>query len=54
VDKAVSDSVEKQLRSAFPPGTFTRVDVLGHGDDPDVEPGETACRRSCNSPGLRG
>jgi hypothetical protein len=44
VDKAVSDSVEKQLRSAFPPGTFTRVDVLGHGDDPDVEPGETAVR----------
>jgi hypothetical protein len=44
VDKAVSDSVEKQLRSAFPEGTFTRVDVLGYGDDPDVEPGETAVR----------
>jgi hypothetical protein len=44
VDKAVSDSVEKRLRSLFPAGTFTRVDVLGYGDDPDVEPGETAVR----------
>jgi hypothetical protein len=44
MDKAVSDSVEEQLRSAFPAGTFTRVDVLRHGDDPDVEPGETAVR----------
>jgi hypothetical protein len=44
VDKAVFDSVEKHLRSLFPAGTFTRVDVLGYGDDPDVEPGETAIR----------
>jgi hypothetical protein len=44
VDKAVPDSVEKHLRSLFPAATFTRVDVLGYGDDPDVEPGETAVR----------
>jgi hypothetical protein len=44
VDKAVSDSIEQQLRSVFPEGTFTQVDVLGYGDDPDVEPGETAIR----------
>lgn len=44
MDKAVSDSIEMQLRSAFPEGTFTQVDVLGYGDDPDVEPGETAIR----------
>jgi hypothetical protein len=44
VDKAVSESVEKQLRSVFPKGTLTQVDVLGYGDDPDVEPGETAIR----------
>lgn len=44
MDRAVSDSVEKHLRSLFPAGTFTRVDVLGYGDDPDVEPGETAVR----------
>ena len=44
VDKAVSDPIEQQLRSVFPDGTFTQVDVLGYGDDPDVEPGETAIR----------
>lgn len=44
MDKAISDSVAAQLRSAFPDGTFTQVDVLGYGDDPDVEPGETAIR----------
>ena len=44
MDKAVSDSIEMQLRSVFPEGTFTQVHVLGYGDDPDVEPGETAIR----------
>jgi hypothetical protein len=44
MEKAVSDSIEMQLRSAFPEGTFTRVDVLTYGDDPDVEPGEAAVR----------
>jgi hypothetical protein len=44
VDKEISDSVAAQFRSAFPEGTFTQVNVLGYGDDPDVEPGETAIR----------
>ena len=44
MDKAISECVWAQLRSAFPEGTFTQVDVLGYGDDPDVEPGETAIR----------
>ena len=44
MDKALSDSVAVQFRSAFPDGTFTQVDVLEYGDDPDVEPGETAIR----------
>jgi hypothetical protein len=44
VDKEISDSVEAQLRAAFPEGTFTQVNILGYGDDPDVEPGETAIR----------
>jgi hypothetical protein len=44
MDNAVAESVEAQLRSAFPEGTFTQVDVLEYGDDPDVEPGETAIR----------
>ena len=44
MDKAVSDSAVAQFRAAFPDGTFTQVDVLEYGDDPDVEPGEKAIR----------
>jgi hypothetical protein len=44
VDKASADSAVAQFRSAFPDGAFTQIDVLGYGDDPDVEPGETAIR----------
>ena len=44
MDKTLSDSLAAQLRSAFPEGAFTQVDVLGYGGDPDVEPGETAIR----------
>jgi len=44
VDEAVSNAVKNKLLSAFPEGTFARVDVLGYGDDPAVEPGETAVR----------
>jgi hypothetical protein len=44
VDEATAESVRKRLLSAFPAGTFARVDVLGYGDDPEVEPGDTAVR----------
>ncbi|HEY7264234.1 MAG TPA: hypothetical protein VH589_22475 [Trebonia sp.] len=44
MDKALSDSLRKRLLSFFPEGTFARVDVLGYGDDPAVEPGDTAIR----------
>jgi hypothetical protein len=44
MDEAIADSVRKRLLSAFPAGTFARVDVLGYGDDPQVEPGDTAIR----------
>jgi hypothetical protein len=44
MDKALSDSLKERLLSAFPAGTFARVDVLGYGDDPGVEPGDTAIR----------
>jgi hypothetical protein len=44
VDKAQADSLVAQFRSAFADGAFTQIDVLGYGDDPDVEPGETAIR----------
>jgi hypothetical protein len=42
--QAAADSVVAQFRSAFRDGAFTQIDVLGYGDDPDVEPGETAIR----------
>jgi hypothetical protein len=44
VDEATSNAVKNKLLSAFAEGTFARVDVLGYGDDPAVEPGETAVR----------
>jgi hypothetical protein len=44
VDKGIADSVEAQFRSFFPAEAFTQVNVLGYGEDPDVEPGETAIR----------
>jgi hypothetical protein len=44
MDKALTGSAVAQFRSAFPDGSFTQVDVLAYGDDPDVEPGETAIR----------
>jgi hypothetical protein len=36
--------VEKHIRSVFPDGEISRVQVLEHGDDPAVEPGEVAVR----------
>lgn len=36
--------IEEQLRSAFPADAIERVQVLEYGDDPEVEPGETAIR----------
>ena len=44
MDEVIADSVRKRLLSAFPGGTFAWVDVLGYGDDPAVEPGDTAVR----------
>lgn len=44
MDTAMADSIRKRLLSAFPEGTFARVDVLAYGDDPAVEPGDTAVR----------
>ena len=44
MDQDSLDAVVEQFRSAFPDGTFTQVNVLLYGDDPDVEPGETAIR----------
>ena len=52
MDNAVSDSLRERLSSFFPEGTFARVDVLGYGDDPGVEPGDTAIRVFINLAGT--
>ena len=36
--------VEKHVRSLFPDDVISRVQVLEHGDDPAVEPGDVAVR----------
>src|ERR1700722_18278488 len=36
--------VETQVRSLFPDGVISRVQVLEYGDDPAVEPGDVAVR----------
>ena len=40
----MTDRFEEQLRSAFPAGSITRIQVVEPGDDPEVEPGNTAFR----------
>jgi hypothetical protein len=47
----VIDRFEEQLRSAFPAGAITRVQVLKYGDDPEVEPEKTAIRVFFDWPG---
>lgn len=47
----MSDRFEDQLRSAFPAGAITRVQMLEYGDDPEVEPGKTALRVFFDWPG---
>ena len=44
MEKVSADRIAEQVRSAFPEGTIERVQVLTYGDDPAVEPGETAVR----------
>lgn len=41
---ASAAQVEERIRSTFPEGVIERVQVLAHGDDPEVGPGETAVR----------
>ena len=51
MEKAVTERVELQVRSAFPDGSIARVQVLQHGDDPEVEPGQAALRVFFDWPG---
>lgn len=51
MDRAVTDRIEQQVRQAFPEGAIARVQVLQYGDDPEVEPGQTAMRVFFDWPG---
>jgi hypothetical protein len=51
MEKVASDRIEQQVRSAFPDGAVARVQVLQYGDDPEVEPGQTAMRVFFDWPG---
>jgi hypothetical protein len=51
VENAVTERIEQQVRSAFPDGAVARVQVLQYGDDPEVEPGQTAMRIFFDWPG---
>ena len=42
--KPGTTGVQKHLRSVFPDGAISRVQVLEYGDDPAVEPGDVAVR----------
>jgi len=43
--------IEKHLRSVFPDGAISRVQVMEYGDDPAVEPGDVAVRVFLPRPG---
>jgi hypothetical protein len=47
----MTDRFEGQLRSAFPAGAITRIQVVEYGDDPEVEPEKTAFRVFFDWPG---
>jgi len=44
MENVSADRIDQQVRAAFPEGAIERVQVLTYGDDPGVEPGETAIR----------
>ena len=51
MENAVTERIGQQVRSAFPDGAIARVQVLQYGDDPEVEPGQTAMRVFFDWPG---
>jgi len=42
--EGLADRIEQRVRSAFPDGAITGVQILEHGDDPEVEPAQAAMR----------
>jgi hypothetical protein len=51
MERAATDRIEQQVRSAFPEGAIARVQVLQYGDEPEIEPGHTAMRVFFDWPG---
>jgi hypothetical protein len=51
MSEPATDAIEQQLRSAFPAGTISRVQVFAYGDDPRVEPGQAGVRVSVDRGG---
>ena len=49
--KAATDRIEEQVRAFFPAAAIAQVQVLEYGDDPEIEPGETAIRVFINRAG---
>jgi hypothetical protein len=49
--REVANQFAEQLRSAFPARAITRLQVLEYGDDPEVEPEQTAIRVFFDWPG---
>lgn len=44
MENTPTSHIEERIRAALPEGAIERVQVLAHGDDPEVGPGETAVR----------
>jgi Arc/MetJ-type ribon-helix-helix transcriptional regulator len=42
--KPSSSQIEEQVKAAFPEGAIQQVQVLNYGDDPGIEPGQSAIR----------
>ena len=39
-----ADRIQEEVRAAFAPGAIQQAQVLEYGDDPEIEPGQTAVR----------
>jgi hypothetical protein len=44
MDKTEVGDIEAAVRAAFPENSLERVEVLQYGDDPEIEPGQSAVR----------
>ena len=47
----IRQQFEEKLHEVFPDDPFERIEVLRHGDDPEIEPGQVLVRMVVASPG---